>query len=110
MKWINGRANNSGYQKLLLFESKRFKFDCYILKYPKGSYLDWHTDEVKDYKHYRFNWTFWKALVGGICKTIMPPIWKCKCAYLFRPDNNLHSVTAVEKGTRYVFSFGWLRK
>lgn len=110
-RWQKGRAE-SGYFKMLLACSNRFKFDLYLLKYPIGSFLDWHTDDIKGgkFEHWRFNFTLWKAKKGGQCQTIMPPTAKGSRWYLFRPDVNLHRVLKIEAGVRYVLSFGILLK
>jgi len=110
-KWELGRAN-TGYSKLLLYQSDRFKFDIYLLKYPTGSSLDWHTDPctLEGYNHWRFNFTLKRAKAGGVCQTIYPPTWSGWRCYFFRPDENMHRVTKIEAGTRYVLSFGFLRK
>lgn len=114
MKWLNwekGRQN-SGYEKMLLATlPKPFPFDCYLLKYPEGSKIGWHTDEVPEGKnHYRLNITLQQPLRGGLFRTKNPPIYKSNRVAFFRPDKNEHEVTEIEEGTRYVFSFGFLKR
>lgn len=56
MKWENGRQG-IGYEKLLLLESKRFKFDVYLLRFSPFTIIRDHTDPAPEgYKHYRWNW------------------------------------------------------
>ena len=108
MKWEKGRQN-SGYDKLKLFESQKLKCDCYLLHYPTGSEIKPHTDKVDlQYDHYRLNFVLHKAKKGGIfkCDNVL---FKLGRLVVFRPDQNEHSVTQIEEGTRLVFSFGWLR-
>lgn len=104
--WTKGRQN-SGYFKLKLFESKRFKIDCYILKFPEGSEIKPHIDEVDSGNHYRLNIIIKNAISGGLFKCDKTLI-NTKRIKLFRPDKHLHSVSRVEKGCRYVFSVGWV--
>lgn len=108
MNWIKGRQD-SGYYKCKLFESKLLKCDAYILKFPTGSSVPRHKDEVNGYNHYRFNY-IWGDFFGGQVNLhggdseIEGNNW-----YLFRPDLYEHSVSKVFWGTRYVLSIGWLR-
>lgn len=105
--WIAGRQG-TGYFKMLLLQNSRFiPFDIYLLKFPEGSYIDWHTDPVPDYNHYRINWIVKTSEKGGefISKS---PIFTSKYLNIMRPDIDLHCVTKIEKGTRYVLSLGWV--
>jgi hypothetical protein len=111
--WKEGRQG-SGYWKLKLLESKLLKFDLYILKFPTGSYIDWHRDPaVEGHKHWRLNWIFWKGKGGQFeaepCDPKDYPISKPRLN-MFRPDKVLHCVSKIESSTRYVFSLGWLTK
>jgi hypothetical protein len=49
-----------------------------------------------------------RAAAGGefVCAT---PIYESPRIKYFRPDACEHSVTRVDKGTRYVLSVGWIR-
>jgi hypothetical protein len=107
MKWEKGRLG-TGYEKLCLFKSEKFKFDIYFLKFPKNSVVDLHFDKVKNYKHYRLNITLFKAKLGGIYNG--NSIFKLGRINLFRPDEMEHSISKVIEGNRYVLSFGWLVK
>jgi hypothetical protein len=110
MKWQEGRQG-SGYQKLKLFESKWLKCDVYLLKFPTGSAIDYHYDQVKGYQHSRINVILKKAKKGG--KFYIeglagyPRFIKSRVVW-FRPDIDYHGVTPIEEGTRYVLSIGWL--
>lgn len=119
MKWEIGRSANpkAPYFKFKVFISKLFKMDCYILKYPEGSSINYHKDPApKDYKHYRLNIVLKHAKVGGeflSFKNIGIGWFEakhCKRFNLFRPDIVDHAVAEIESGTRYVLSFGWLIK
>ncbi len=109
MAWRLGRQN-SGYSKMLLFAlSWPIKCDLYLLKFPEGSKVLAHKDEISKGKHYRINFILRKAKEGGI--------FKCeKCIYessrvkLFRPDANIHEVSEIIKGSRYLLSIGWIRR
>lgn len=101
-KWIEGRQG-TGYYKLplLIFLS----FDSYILKYCEGSYIPAHKDYLHNYNHYRLNIELCKAKKGGVfsCKKQIFNWWRIN---LFRPDLYSHSVSPIEKGIRYILSFG----
>jgi hypothetical protein len=104
-KWQKGRQG-TGYDKMLLATLPwPIPFDCYLLRYPDGSEIPPHRDPVAKGKHFRLN-VILKQSKGGQF-TCENPIFESKRVKFFRPDLSLHSVTKV-KGTRYVFSFGWL--
>lgn len=109
LKWEKGRQK-SGYEKLKIFESKFLKFDCYLLKFKTGAFIDKHTDPVQGHKHYRFNLNLNAGYVGGNPIVYGKCILKNRFFYLFRPDIVLHEVSKVEKGVRYTLSIGWLVK
>ena len=106
MKWELGRQG-TGYYKLKLFESKIFKCDCYLLKYPTNSEVPFHLDKVKGHEHHRLNMVINHAIGGGFY--IKDQQIKSR-VIRFRPDLSLHRVDKVIKGTRLVLSFGWLRE
>lgn len=108
--WEPGRQN-SGYFKKKIFESKLLKFDCYLLKYPKGSIIYAHKDPAPDgFKHHRLNIVLRNTNLGGYFyqgdKGFQP---KSKRLFYFRPDIEKHGLTKIEGSTRYVLSIGWLR-
>lgn len=105
MKWLEGRQG-TGYFKLPLLISEKFKFDSYILKYPKGSYIPVHTDKVAGFKHYRFNFTFWGSYRS--VKLYHDAIFKFWRFNFFRSDLVAHSVQNVNS-LRLVLSIGWLK-
>ncbi len=83
-------------------------FDCYLLRYSPGALIAEHKDPVTDRKHCRLNIIVREATVGGDFRC-QNPIYSSARIKIFRPDISPHSVTRVEKGTRYVFSLGWTR-
>jgi len=106
--WEKGRQN-SGYEKLRVLLSNRFKFDVYILKYPEGSVIQSHVDKVDEiFEHHRLNIVLKKAKKGGVfsCNDTA----KTGRIHYFRPDIMKHKVSKIELGTRYVLSIGWLKK
>lgn len=118
MKWETGRQG-TGYFKHKIFEKKSgFLCDLYLLKYPKGAHVPPHKDEVGFGKHYRANLVLWPAREGGqfaysiVEWTKNPSMVLLHLPFLkvFRPDLLTHVVTKVEKGTRYVLSFGWIKQ
>lgn len=107
-RWQRGRQK-SGYDKMLLLQSMwPLPLDAYLLRFPKGSEIRPHTDPVSEGRHYRLNFVVKKANVGGefVCVT---PIFETGRIKFFRPDACEHSVSRVIKGSRYVFSIGWVR-
>lgn len=82
-------------------------FDVYLLRFKQDSEIPLHTDEIKDGNHHRFNIILKQAQEGGefICEN---PIFESKRIKYFRPDISAHQVSKVIKGTRYVFSVGWV--
>ncbi|WP_111977159.1 2OG-Fe(II) oxygenase [Algibacillus agarilyticus] len=106
-RWQSGRQQ-SGYDKLLLaFGYWPIKFDCYLLRFPTGSEIKPHTDNVTQGKHYRLNIVLKKAKIGGefICHN---PLFQTNRIKLFRPDISTHQVLKITAGTRYLLSFGWV--
>ena len=111
--WEEGRQG-TGYFKMKLFESKRFKFDIYLIRFPKGSHIARHSDPAPEgYEHHRLNVKLKRADEGGEFireyKT-----WDFRYAEKriekFRPDIQEHYVTKITKGTRYILSIGWLKE
>jgi hypothetical protein len=107
--WQYGRQN-SGYKIFPIIHSSRLKLDMHLIFYPKGSEIKPHKDPAMfGQRHYRMNLEVWKADQGGVFECA-----KCLIRFgrlrLFRPDLELHSVTKIEEGSRWIFSIGWLRK
>jgi hypothetical protein len=107
-RWTPGRQG-TGYR---IFPLMRWiypipiRFDSYILHYPKGSSIGWHSDPNPFGNHYRLNFELWRGKGGDfLCgETIVD--WGR--LHIFRPDINPHRVTEVTEGTRIVFSLGWI--
>jgi hypothetical protein len=108
-RWQHGRQQ-PGYDKMLILQSYwPLPFDVYILRFPQGSEVRPHTDPVWSGRHYRLNIVVKRAKLGGefVCAT---PIYESPRIKFFRPDACEHSVTRVERGSRYVLSIGWVRQ
>lgn len=105
--WIEGRRK-SQYEKMLLAQSSRLRFDCYLLRFAKGAYIDPHTDPAKPgFRHFRLNIYLRSARKGGqfsVSETLLSNRFFC----LFRPDLYEHDVSTIDDGTRYVLSLGLL--
>lgn len=109
LRWEKGRQK-SGYDKMLLATGIfPLPFDCYLLRFPEGSEIGSHVDKNDGNKHYRINVIIKRAIKGGLffCENTIFETGRIK---FFRPDENYHAVSKVEKGTRYVLSFGCLTK
>jgi hypothetical protein len=106
--WVEGRQK-AGYQIFTLIYSRKLRMDCYLIRYPVGSNIPRHRDEVaENERHYRLNIQLWPAKIGGELYCAHS-IFRLGPINLFRPDLVTHSVSTVLKGTRYVFSIGWIR-
>ena len=109
LRWRGGRQK-SGYEKMLLgINPFVVPWDCYLLRFREGAEIASHTDPVDDRRHFRVNLVLVEADEGGEfqCEN---PIFATRRIKFFRPDQESHSVTRVDSGTRYVLSFGWTLK
>lgn len=107
-RWQAGRQN-SGYDKMLLLTGLLpIPFDVYLLRFPEQSEVPEHVDKVEKGEHYRFNIILKNAKQGGLF-SCSDPIFETYRIKLFRPDISKHSVSRIQKGTRYVFSIGWIK-
>lgn len=107
MKWVEGRQG-TGYETCLLFQSERFKFDCYLIRYRPGSYVGSHVDPVPSGEHHRLNIILQHAKRGGEFHALKW-LYKSDRIKYFRSDSP-HWVDRIDEGTRYVFSIGWIRE
>jgi hypothetical protein len=77
-----------------------------VFHYKQGSYIPKHKDPSGGRRIYRLNIELKKADLGGdfICNKM---IWSWRDRiYLFRADTSYHYVTPIEKGSRWLLSFG----
>lgn len=110
-KWEPGRQG-TGYEKLTLARTRYpFGWDLYLIRFPPGSRIDWHTDPVSYGSHHRLNIVLKRSPGGGNfmvrgasgeARQIAGPFIK------FRPDIEEHMVTEIIGSPRYVLSLGWL--
>ena len=109
MNWTQGRQK-TGYLKKCIINSKRFKFDIYLLKYPEGSEIPKHIDSpiLSSYEHHRVNIILKKPKQGG--DFYINDIKQIGRFFKFRPDIQEHHVTKIISGQRYVLSIGWCLK
>lgn len=103
--WESGRLG-TGYDKMLLACFRKL-FDCWVLRFPVGSFILPHKDPVEQGRHYRLNIVLKRSPGGGefVCKDTL---FEMPRVALFRPDLSEHSVTTVTGGPRYVLSIGWV--
>lgn len=106
MPFFKKGRQGTGYEKLTLWSLQRLKTDAYIIKYPEGSSIPPHTDPVDGNKHYRLNLVLKKARVGGLFSCSKPLLAVGQRLFLFRPDEQEHQVSEIEKGSRWVLSVG----
>lgn len=84
-------------------------YDCYILKYPTGSFIPPHKDKGRLFgkKHWRLNALIAHDHTGGQLViedrqiNLLPGD-----ALVFTPDEMTHSVSEITNGIRYVWSVG----
>jgi hypothetical protein len=116
MKWLkwDRREQPAGYKKFLVLSSKRFKFDCYIIKIPKGCSVPPHVHSViEGYEQHRLNLMLTTPPPGCGKFIIYGPSKKMfnGKAVLFRPDLHIHEITAIysmkKRDSMYVLSVGW---
>lgn len=120
LAWERGRQDG-GYDKLKLLESKRLRFDLYLLRFPEGSVVPMHRDPSPDgFSHHRVNITLRFAARGGLTLIARQPElgqletpkyrYEERRWYRFRPDLYTHMMTSVREGSVLMLSFGWLTK
>ena len=103
LHWRKGRQN-TGYEKMLLFQSKLLMCDMYLLWYAEGSSIPVHTDPVPGYRHFRLNVVLRSPQAGGEFESAKTLI-NTKRIKLFRSDFP-HSVTEIRRGSRLLLSIG----
>lgn len=105
LRWQKGRQH-SGYDKMLLLQNHLgLKCDAYFLRFPVGSMIPPHQDQVQQGQHFRLNIIIKKSKAGGefISERSIIDLPRVK---LFRPDLYRHEVTEVQGSPRYVLSIG----
>lgn len=98
-KWKSGRQG-TGYYLYYLATGKNW--DLLFIKYPAGSYIVKHQDQLPGKKHYRLNILLWGKQTFrayGPCIVNWGPF------VLFRSDTTPHEVLKNER-LRLVLSFG----
>lgn len=103
--WESGRLG-TGYDKMLLAFFRKC-FDCWVLRFPVGSYIMTHKDPVENGRHYRLNIVLKRPPQGGefVCSDT---IFEMPRVVLFRPDIAEHSMKRVYGGSGYALSIGWV--
>ena len=118
-RWSKGRAD-TGYWILPLMLSDKLMADAYLLKYPTGAYIPPHKDPAPDgFVHFRVNIVLPIPHTGGRFITDNPlanaeespnlNIGIVK-VFWFESSEVEHEVRRVYSGTRWVISFGWLKR
>lgn len=113
-RWEHGRQGG-GYSKLMLAVSKRLRFDCYLIRLPTGSRVNWHNDPAPEgFEHHRINITLRRPRVSGLTLIYdlegKRPRIEERQVYRFRPDVQRHRVTPIKEGELLLLSIGWLRR
>lgn len=84
--------------------------DCYVVRYLKGTFIPPHKDDAPlATSHHRINCVLRQCTRGGelvVDGTTYP--LTAGDAYVFRPDLELHEVTEIIDGARYIFTVGAL--
>lgn len=108
MKWTPGRLR-PGYFKLLLFESRRWKCDLYILKVEKGKIIPWHRDRApaEGFIHKRWNFHLWGLGLMSLWESDHRLMFPGR-AVVFEASARPHRFDPIHQC--YLISFGWLIK
>ena len=106
-KWQKGRQYETEYFKFPLWYFKiwKFGFDGYILKYSDNTVLDWHTDKIKNGKHWRLNIKLKGENYFSINKEKVIIHKPYKLFMFFRPDLVSHRLIVVSKTIKLSFGF-----
>jgi hypothetical protein len=99
--WKSGRQGG-GYGKIKIFVSRRYLFDMYFLRIPKGTDIKPHRDPVPTGEHHRINIRLWGDAIHRFEHRDSHAFTR------FRPDIELHWVPVVGR-TSYFLSIGWLK-
>lgn len=84
--------------------------DCWVLRYPAGSFIPSHKDDAPfGSEHWRLNAIIQNGLDSEFILNSRSIDMRERDAIIFRPDKYEHAVTEVTGGTRYVWSVGILR-
>jgi hypothetical protein len=108
-RWVDGRQG-SGYKIFYLWN---WLFDLVLIRYKKGSYIRWHVDPVPEgLEHHRINVEVRNANGGKLyLKYKEHPHYKRWGRIVkFRPDIQMHKVSKILSGERWVLSLGWTKK
>lgn len=107
-KWKEGRQK-TGYRVMKLFQTTWPRpMDAYLIHYPKGSYIDIHTDPVLGFEHWRCNITLKRPLDrSGL--SFQHGKYNSRRLSIFRSDYP-HRVYKSVIGDRLVLSFGYCKK
>lgn len=113
--WDDGRQL-SGYRKMALAISKRFKFDAYVIKIPDGCGIPKHKDlSIPGFEHHRINIELKRGCFAGQVRVKGPfERFLFGRGMYFRPDKYVHWMTPhsfIEgsSDSTYLLSIGWLR-
>lgn len=114
--WQTGRQN-SGYDKMLIASSDRFKFDFYVLRIPDEMSVPTHCDPSPEgYAHRRINLALCATKPPETCfhGGPEPLILFGGRLVFFRPDVSPHSLrpraVRIPGRATYMLSFGWLKR
>jgi len=105
LRWQRGRQE-TGYDKMLLAASWWPKpFDLHLLRFRTGTHIPPHRDPTERGRHFRVNVVLRPADEGGafVCDDTLVDLPRLK---VFRSDLAEHAVTRIERGQRWVLSFG----
>lgn len=107
LRWEPCRGLPGCFKMLLIASPFPLPCDCYLLRYDTGAEVPPHRDAVKAGRHYRLNLILKRPRRGGefVCADVIVDWARVK---LFRADVSEHSITAVQEGSRYVLSVGWV--
>jgi hypothetical protein len=114
MRW-EAERQNPGYEKMVLWVSKRWKFSICLIRINPGTSVKMRVDPAPaGYEHHRLNITLKRSRVGMV---LYEKVAGSNRFFIqedrvlkFRPDVQRHLVTQVNGGRWWMLSIGWLRR
>lgn len=91
----------------VLFQSRRLSI--YLVRYSAGHQIVPHVDMVSEGRLYKLNLVLVKPASGGEFRCEGSLLNCSGRIIVFRPDLYQHSVTKIERGTRWLLSFALTR-
>lgn len=110
LKWTQGRQGD-GYAKMLLAQSRRFKWDCYLLRFEPLSYVPEHTDPAPPgFTHWRWNFVLKGEGDFIYWPKDMTRSFIDSTRHIRFPASEIRHAYNNGPARTYMLSIGWLRR